>query len=193
MQIFFLDTHPVEAARQQCDKHVVKMPVESAQLLYSAHHRLDPDFSDWPDETPPYKEAYLNHPDALWAASCVQNYRWLYRHVCALLCEEYTPRFHRTHKTEDHLPLLETPPESISLDKYNNPFGLELATVNPPDGCVGAPLCFDDDAMAACRFETPDGVDLVMSYQHYYLRKAETFKRPMRYTDATGAKVVRVV
>ena len=56
---------------------------------------------------------------------------------------------------------------------------------------LGAAL--DDDAMAACRFETPDGVDLVTSYQHYYLRKAETFKRPMRFTDATGAKVVRVV
>ena len=53
MQIFFLATNPVDAARQQCDQHVVKMLLESAQLSYGAHHRPDPDFDDWPDETPP--------------------------------------------------------------------------------------------------------------------------------------------
>ena len=83
---------------------------------------------------------------------------------------------------------------ALSLDKDNNPFELDLATVNPPDGCVGAPLCFDDDAMAACRFETPDGVDVTTSYQHYYLYKVDySFKRPMRFTDEHGAKRVRVV
>ena len=193
MQIFFLATCPVDAARQQCDQHVVKMLLESAQLLYGAHHRLDADFDDWPDDAAPYKATHLAHPDALWTASCVQNYRWLHRHACAL-ADEYTTRFNKTHATARHLPLLATPPESLSLGKRSNPFGLELATVNPPDGCVGAPLCFDDDAMAACRFETPDGVDVTTSYQHYYLYKVDySFKRPMRFTDEHGAKRVRVV
>ena len=192
MQIFFLATNPVDAARQQCDQHVIKMLLESAQLLFAAHHRLDADFADWPGDMTPYKATHTKHPDALWAASCIQNYRWLHRHACAL-ADEYTTRFNKTHATTRHLPLLATPPESLSLDKRSNPFQLNLATIHPPDGCVGAPLCFDEDATAACRFETPDGVDVVTSYQHYYLRKAETFKRPMRFTDATGAKRQRVV
>ena len=40
MQIFFLDHNPIAAARALCDTHVVKMPVESLQLLAAAHHRL---------------------------------------------------------------------------------------------------------------------------------------------------------
>ena len=41
MNIFILDEDPAEAARQQCDKHVVKMIVESAQMLSTAHRMLD--------------------------------------------------------------------------------------------------------------------------------------------------------
>ena len=98
MQIFFLATCPVDAARQQCDQHVIKMLLESAQLLYAAHHRLDDDFDDWPDDAAPYKATHLAHPDALWTASCFQNYRWLHRHACAL-ADEYTTRFNKTHAT----------------------------------------------------------------------------------------------
>ena len=41
MNIFILDEDPVQAAQLQCDKHVVKMIVESAQMLSTAHRMLD--------------------------------------------------------------------------------------------------------------------------------------------------------
>ena len=41
MNIFILDNDPVLAAQQQCDKHVVKMIVESGQMLSTAHRMLD--------------------------------------------------------------------------------------------------------------------------------------------------------
>ena len=41
MNIFYLDTDPVLAAQMQCDKHVVKMILESAQMLCTAHRVLD--------------------------------------------------------------------------------------------------------------------------------------------------------
>ena len=41
MNIFVLNKDPVLAAQEQCDKHVVKMIVESAQMLSTAHRMLD--------------------------------------------------------------------------------------------------------------------------------------------------------
>ena len=41
MNIFILDNDPVIAAQMQCDKHVVKMIVESAQMLSTAHRMID--------------------------------------------------------------------------------------------------------------------------------------------------------
>ena len=38
MNIFYLDSDPIIAAQMQCDKHVVKMILESTQLLYTANH-----------------------------------------------------------------------------------------------------------------------------------------------------------
>lgn len=38
MNIFVLSEGPVEAARMQCDKHVVKMIVETAQMLCTVGH-----------------------------------------------------------------------------------------------------------------------------------------------------------
>ena len=41
MNVFVLDDDPVVAAQLQCDKHVVKMIVESAQMLSTIHRMLD--------------------------------------------------------------------------------------------------------------------------------------------------------
>lgn len=41
MNVFYLDRDPEKAASVQCDQHVVKMILESAQLLSTAHHELD--------------------------------------------------------------------------------------------------------------------------------------------------------
>ena len=41
MNIFYLDKDPVKAAEYSCDKHVVKMILESAQMLCTAHRVQD--------------------------------------------------------------------------------------------------------------------------------------------------------
>lgn len=89
MNIFFLDSSHRLAAQYQCDKHVVKMALESAQLLCCA----------FPQELVPYKHTHINHPCAIWARSSVANYMWLYHHALAL-CKEYSYRFGKEHACE---------------------------------------------------------------------------------------------
>ena len=74
MNIFYLDRDPHEAARLQCDKHVVKMILETAQLLSTAHNELD-------GGQIAYKTTHKNHPSAVWARKSLDNYLWLYRHL----------------------------------------------------------------------------------------------------------------
>ena len=87
MNIFILSTNPVEAAQMQCDKHVVKMVLESAQILSTVSGG-------------PYKPTHANHPCVLWAKANRTNFNWLCRHGMAL-CAEYTRRYGRRHKSQD--------------------------------------------------------------------------------------------
>jgi hypothetical protein len=75
------------------DKHVIKMILESCQLLCSAHHICPNTFS------PPYKLTHKNHPCAIWVRQSVQNYLWLCR-LATELCKEYTFRYGKEHKCE---------------------------------------------------------------------------------------------
>ncbi len=88
MNIFVLDRDPVTAARMQCDKHLVKMVLETAQLLCSA----------FPQGVAPYKRTHHNHPCAVWARTSLTNYAWLLVHGMAL-ADEYTHRFGKIHKS----------------------------------------------------------------------------------------------
>lgn len=93
MNIFVLDRDPMEAAKMYCDKHVVKMIVEVAQLLSTAHHIHDSEFKDLV-----YKKTHVNHPCAIWARESDKNYMWLYSHFLAL-CQEYNLRYKKIHLT----------------------------------------------------------------------------------------------
>ena len=98
MNIFVLSLDPREAAEYHCDKHVVKMILETAQLLYCAHWMLDPD-GLLPNA---YKKTHPNHPCSIWIRESVENYRWL-SDLGLALCNEYTYRYGKRHKTQDHL------------------------------------------------------------------------------------------
>ena len=89
MNIFKLDESPVVSAKYACDKHVVKMILESAQMLCAVH----------PEGTAPYKRSFYNHPCTKWVRESARNYEWLLLHAYAL-CEEYTRRYGKVHKTE---------------------------------------------------------------------------------------------
>ena len=88
MNIFVVDYDPNKSAQDLCDKHVVKMILETAQMLCAAH----------PIGTAPYKATHLKHPCTLWVARSIDNYEWLLTHGYAL-CREYTARYGKRHKT----------------------------------------------------------------------------------------------
>jgi len=91
VNIFYLHEDPVKAAKLQYNKHVVKMILESAQMLCTAHHEIMGDDADVP-----YKRAHVNHPSTIWARRSAQNYVWLYDHFVAL-AEEYKKRYGKDH------------------------------------------------------------------------------------------------
>ena len=94
MNIFFLDYDVVKCAKYHCDKHVVKMILETAQLLCSAHHVTNSKLDI------PYKLSHKNHPCSIWVRESLSNYFYL----CELgleLCKEYTYRYGKRHKSQD--------------------------------------------------------------------------------------------
>ena len=116
MNIFFLDFDTQKCAQYHCDKHVVKMILETAQLLCGVHHLT-------PQVTPqvPYKLSHKNHPCAIWTRESLSNYLYL----CDLgleLCKEYTYRYGRRHKSQDVIEWCVT----------NKPFIKDVGFTTPP-------------------------------------------------------------
>lgn len=93
MNIFVLHRDPYVAASMMADKHVLKMVIETAQML-SAVLAVN-------GQSAPYKPTHQHHPCTIWAGKSAHNYAWLWHHGRAL-CEEYTYRYGRIHKTQEH-------------------------------------------------------------------------------------------
>ncbi len=94
MNIFYFYDCPIASAKAQPDKMLVKMPLETAQMLCTAHRELDGD--GYADANGLYKRAYWNHPCTVWTRDCYDNYKWLYNHFLAL-GDEYTYRYGKSH------------------------------------------------------------------------------------------------
>lgn len=119
VNIFYLSNEPKECAREHCDKHVVKMILESAQLLSNAHHMLDGDQVI----KPIYRLTHKNHPSAIWVRSSTSHYMWLWL-LLVELCREYTHRYGKIHKVERDglLQILKEPPVNIpNMDWLTDP------------------------------------------------------------------------
>ena len=97
MNIFYLDRDPKVAAEMHCDKHVVKMILESAQMMSTAHRVLDGD--TYADDKKLYKMAHKNHPSTIWVRSSSRHYDWMFQLWVHLLAE-YTARYDKFHKSE---------------------------------------------------------------------------------------------
>ncbi len=118
MNIFYLDKDPKLAAIYQYNKHVVKMILESAQMLCTAHHCYG---SAEQKANVPYKQAHLNHPSTIWARQSKSTYMWLYDHMMALGTEYYV-RYGKTHLTITKCKeFLATPPKHIQGDEWSQP------------------------------------------------------------------------
>ena len=169
MNMFYLHPDPVIAARMQCDKHVVKMIVESAQMLSTSHRMLDGELIMAPSksglrmvkyykldderEDTLYKAVHHNHPCTVWTRESIDNYMWHYNHFVAL-CDEYTYRYNKVHKTDELLrDILKTPPKNLIKKSMTS---VALAMKKNPE-CI-----FPEDP--------------VKSYRAYYKSKVNNFK-----------------
>ena len=94
MNIFVLDKDPIVAAQSQHNKHVVKMVVETTQLLSTSLRLLCGPHAT----TMLYRSTHTRHPCAIWTSSEAQNMEWLLAHGKALLAE-YTHRYGKIHKS----------------------------------------------------------------------------------------------
>ena len=167
MNIFILDNDPVKAAQQQCDKHVVKMIVESAQMLSTAHRMLDGHVELRPSKSGKrmvkhyilndkrdvilYKAVHYNHPCSVWTMESHENYLWHYIHFAAL-CDEYKYRYNKIHSTDMKLRKeLKALPTNIPLVPMTE---FKLAMKSNPE----------------CMFE-----DKIKSYRAFYQTKQERF------------------
>jgi hypothetical protein len=131
MNVFYLDQHPKLAAQYHCDKHVVKMIIEYAQLLSTAHRILDGDLyidktangrniKRWklhdPREPILYKASHINHPSAIWVRESLDHYQWLWN-LATELCQEYRHRYggktDKQHKTSLVIQNLSFAPNNI--------------------------------------------------------------------------------
>lgn len=152
MNIFVTDPDPVISAQTLCDKHVVKMILESAQMLSTAWREYSTEYSD---ENELYQAAYINHPCTIWTQSTRENYRWLYKHFIAL-CEEYTHRYGKSHASARLKgPLMWAPFKPRSV----------LATIEQPYGFV---LAMPDE------YKSDDVFD---SYRNYLINEKQHFAK----------------
>ena len=171
MNIFYVDKNPETAAKMMCDKHIIKMILESAQMLCTAKRVLDgKEYFDttkngrkikrWRlensnEEAIIYKAGWLGHPSTQWVLKSAYNYIWLYKHFLALN-EEYKLRW---QKDTDHISvtklaeLLKSPPVNARIDVIGTD-----ATPAMPDHC-----------------KIPG--DSVGSYRKYYILEKRRFAK----------------
>ena len=171
MNIFYLDKNPVKCAEMHIDKHVVKMILEYAQLLSTAHRMIDGHetiekkyvngslparyrntkvwkLNDERDQLL-YKATHVNHPSAVWVRADYHNYKRLYSLFVAT-CDEYTHRYGKVHATDIKLRKILATPPNYKIDHQTKI--LTDPTPAMPDECkiIG---------------------DVVGSYRKYYIDK----------------------
>ena len=123
MNIFHLDKDPLLCAKYHCDKHVVKMILETGQMLctaYQRHYGLKDDL---------YKPAYPHHPMTIWVGDSGANFSFTMKLFNSLLTE-YTKRYNKVHKTSKIILLLN--------GKYKKWQDMKGDFINPP-------LCMPDE------------------------------------------------
>lgn len=167
MNIFVLDKNPVIAAEYMCDKHIVKMILESCQLLSTAHRVLDGQkverqtkngrrytyykLEDATIDSYIYKSTMINHPCTIWTRQSTRNYDWLCKHTLAL-CAEYTKRYNKTHVSESLADWLFRHP----------PLGLKIEGLTP---------------FAQAMPEQYKNLDAIKAYRDYYIFEKSRFAK----------------
>lgn len=140
MNIFYLDHSASKAAMYHCDKHVVKMILESAQILCTVaqHHSIDA----------PYKATHSHHPCTTWSTKSSNNIIWL-ADLMFWLNIEYKHRYGHQNNHMSYDKLLHTNLISKLIHALpNKPF-------SPP------PQCMPDEYRHS---------DTIQAYRQYYAK-----------------------
>lgn len=140
MNIFILDLDPKTCAKYHCDKHVIKMVLESAQLLSTAHWVLNSDIKEQL-----YLPTHTKHPCSIWTSASLDNYKWLYN-LFNELAKEYEFRYNKHHRTH---------------------FLLSDKLINPPSNIPDIGLTEFAQAMPD-KYKDKDK-DPVIAYRNYYI------------------------
>ena len=112
MNIFYLHKNPEKCAKMHCDKHVVKMILETAQILCTCH---------WKNNSKaPYKPTHQKHPCVLWACESIENYLGL-GELGLELCKEYTHRYGKIHKSQKVIAWCYDHPPKLPRIKFSQP------------------------------------------------------------------------
>ena len=164
MNIFYLHEDPVQNAKWHIDKHIVKMPIEYAQLMSTAHRILDGHMyigrtangrriKRWKlqDERDDilYKASHVNHPSAVWVRESIENYFQMYKIYMATLAE-FTHRYGKVHGASKPSMYLMRAPLNIPLVK-----GTQIPQAMPD----------------YCKVEG----DPITAYRNYYINEKKRF------------------
>jgi hypothetical protein len=142
MNIFYLDEDTKLCAQAHCDRDVIKMALEYAQMMSTAHRILDE-----PSELiePMYKPTHKNHPCAIWLRESGGNYKWMYE-MWHYLCKDYWWRYDKIHKGWEAL-----------YNKLSHiPINIPAGQFSKPPQCV--PNMFKQK-------------DTIKAYREYYIKK----------------------
>jgi len=156
MNIFYLDRDPAKAAKDMCDKHVVKMVLESTQILSTVLNK----YITVPGA---YKSTHRNHPCVLWAAKSAPNFYWLLTHALNLDLE-YSFRYNKTHASHNLL---------CTIAAYYNSERLDRALPWTETEFTDPPQCMPDQYK---------NNDTVIAYRQYYKGEKSRFAK-WAYSD----------
>lgn len=177
MNLFFIDQWLEKSANSLCDAHVVKMILETAQVLYACWYCR----AELPKSSlVPYKLTHKNHPIALWVREREANYLYACMYGI-LLCAEYTQRYGKYHKTEAHLRQLYSwgfPRRTHEDPPVKKAKAIDFAYHNVPYGIEKIPLCMDSEHYVQDENGNLLGVE---SYRNYYRWKKDNIKKKMAW------------
>ena len=168
MNLFFLHVNPEICAQEHCDKHVVKMLLETVQMLYTVHHLCN---SDMPDDA--YKKvSMVHHPTVIWVGICFENYNYAST-LGMCLSKEYTHRYNKIHSCDTHIRWLHNNiPNFIQKEfpyekcKKQVVFSYNQDIQN--SGMTPVPLAMPDDVKQN---------DTIYSYRSYYIVHKKYFTK----------------
>ena len=155
MNIFYLDKSFTKSAEYHCDKHVVKMPLEEAQMLCTVVRQANPEYADKHNL---YRIAHAKHPCTLWAGRTRTNYMYAFR-LWNHMSVEYTYRYGKQHASDRHLDALR-----------------EGAQFVPEGDMTPHPECFSEHTDLKTGDDWP-----VDSYRKFYMTKQHRFNMTWKY------------